>query len=230
MAAIPPGSWCLGLSEPSAPGWPGTDWVEDLLLHRAGRDNYQAWASGDLKWTSGAVRAAFQEFRENYVAGPATLLASPTEAASDLVNGRKCTAMHQSSFYAQGGSVPYQMPRSEPGVEVSGDFAARFTANPAAETLLKDLTDPGSALVRDWVARSRGMVFPLTPQPELYTGDRRRVANLFTAGARCMDASDAMPPAVAPAELTEILGRLQKVQAAVSKDEKLEVYCSTGAA
>jgi alpha-glucoside transport system substrate-binding protein len=240
MTAIDRGQWCLGLGEASSPGWPGTDWVEDLLLHQpGGRDAYQQWASGQLAWTSPQVKKAFQDFRAHYVADRETaLLTSPQAAADNLGHG--CTAMHQSSYYAQHGERMFEFPGSEKGVEVSADFAARFTTNPAADKLLEMLTDENSALVRDWAEESHDLVYPIRPNPSAYDGYRSNVAGFLNlAAARCMDASDAMPPTMAaafqnsileyvadPEHLPDILARLQDVQNNVPLDERLRVHCS----
>ena len=40
--------WCVGLASQATSGWPGTDWIEDLLLHQAGPDLYTEWAMGRL--------------------------------------------------------------------------------------------------------------------------------------------------------------------------------------
>ena len=54
------GRWCMGLGDPPNSGWPGTDWIEDILLHqRGGPALYARWAAGDLPWTAPELRAAF---------------------------------------------------------------------------------------------------------------------------------------------------------------------------
>ena len=32
--------WCVGLASQQTSGWPGTDWIEDILLHQAGPARY----------------------------------------------------------------------------------------------------------------------------------------------------------------------------------------------
>ena len=43
--------WCMGLESGAASGWPGTDWIEDIVLRQSGPDVYNAWWSGKQKWT-----------------------------------------------------------------------------------------------------------------------------------------------------------------------------------
>jgi alpha-glucoside transport system substrate-binding protein len=52
--------WCLGLDSTPVSGWPGTDWIADILLHQSGTSVYQQWADGTLSWSSPKVRAAWQ--------------------------------------------------------------------------------------------------------------------------------------------------------------------------
>ncbi|MGY0017840.1 extracellular solute-binding protein [Streptomyces sp. YJ-C3] len=52
--------WCVGMAAQATSGWPGTDWVEDILLHQAGPATYTQWATGRLDWaTSPEVKRAF---------------------------------------------------------------------------------------------------------------------------------------------------------------------------
>jgi alpha-glucoside transport system substrate-binding protein len=54
--------WCMGMEDSSNSGWPGTDWIEDILLHQAGPQVYEQWVAGTLPWTSAPVRQAWQTF------------------------------------------------------------------------------------------------------------------------------------------------------------------------
>ncbi|MFN2521305.1 MAG: ABC transporter substrate-binding protein, partial [Candidatus Limnocylindria bacterium] len=38
--------WCVGLESGAASGWPGTDWLEDIVLRQAGPEKYDAWYNG----------------------------------------------------------------------------------------------------------------------------------------------------------------------------------------
>ena len=51
--------WCLALSSTPTSGWPGTDWIADILLSTYGPETYQKWVSGELPWTSGPVQQAW---------------------------------------------------------------------------------------------------------------------------------------------------------------------------
>ncbi|MFE3187099.1 hypothetical protein ACFXKR_40610, partial [Streptomyces violascens] len=51
----PLASWCIGMGDDGASGWPGSDWIEDLILQTAGPVLYERWATGALKWTDAPV-------------------------------------------------------------------------------------------------------------------------------------------------------------------------------
>ena len=54
--------WCLRLGSGAASGWPGTDWIEDLVLRQAGPDVYDKWVAGTQTWTSPEIKTAFETF------------------------------------------------------------------------------------------------------------------------------------------------------------------------
>ncbi len=54
--------WCLGIESGAASGWPGTDWIEDLVLRTAGPDVYTQWYQGKVKWSDPAIKNAFQMY------------------------------------------------------------------------------------------------------------------------------------------------------------------------
>ena len=62
LAAAGTAPWCMGLEDSSSSGWPGTDWIEDILLHQSGPQVYDSWVSGTLPWTSAPVVRAWQAF------------------------------------------------------------------------------------------------------------------------------------------------------------------------
>ena len=48
IAAAEARDWCIGLESAATTGWPGTDWVEDMLLRESGPDVYDDWVAGRL--------------------------------------------------------------------------------------------------------------------------------------------------------------------------------------
>ncbi|HEY5574102.1 MAG TPA: ABC transporter substrate-binding protein, partial [Anaerolineales bacterium] len=69
--------WCVGIESASATGWPGTDWIEDIMLRTAGAEKYDQWTRGELPFSSPEVKNAFEVmgdiwFTEGYVLGGTT--------------------------------------------------------------------------------------------------------------------------------------------------------------
>ncbi len=54
--------WVLGLESGAATGWPGTDWIEDIMLRSAGPEVYDKWVNHDIPWTDPRVKEAFRIF------------------------------------------------------------------------------------------------------------------------------------------------------------------------
>ncbi|WP_016907049.1 extracellular solute-binding protein [Streptomyces xiaopingdaonensis] len=55
---------CLGMRDDGVSGWPGSDWIEDLVLQRYGRGVYEKWASGVLPWTDPRIRNSWELWGE----------------------------------------------------------------------------------------------------------------------------------------------------------------------
>src|SRR6202162_5883786 len=52
--------WCIALESGSASGWPGSDWVKEIVLSQSGPTVYDAWWQGKQKWTSPEIKLAWQ--------------------------------------------------------------------------------------------------------------------------------------------------------------------------
>ena len=69
--------WCVGYAfggDGSSDGWPGTDWIENLLLASAGPATYDSWTFHEIPFDSHPIRQAFQRlgqilFTKDYVYG-----------------------------------------------------------------------------------------------------------------------------------------------------------------
>lgn len=100
--------WCAGFGSDAATGWPGTDWVEDLVLRQAGPEVYDQWVAHEIPFNDPAIASAFDSVGEillnpEYVnAGfgdVVTINSTPFgDPATALVDG-SCTLHHQASFY-----------------------------------------------------------------------------------------------------------------------------------
>ena len=46
--------WCLAVASGAASGWPGADWLSDIMLSGYPASAYQDWAAGKLPWSGSA--------------------------------------------------------------------------------------------------------------------------------------------------------------------------------
>ncbi|MFF7970896.1 extracellular solute-binding protein [Streptomyces sp. NPDC007905] len=212
-----PDQWCLGMGSGATSGWPGTDWVEDILLQQSGPGIYQRWARGLLPWQSKEVERAWRTWGELVGAGKspdlvARALKTEYQDASQLVarRPRQCTLEHQASFVRA--YQPWKdahgsyKPSSEliPGAaarntwEVSGDLVALLHDTPQARQLIRHLASTDAQ--RAWNAEESGFSVHTGAQPTAGSDGswHRSLAGtlLDPEAVHCFDASDAMPPPV----------------------------------
>jgi alpha-glucoside transport system substrate-binding protein len=218
------GRWCLGMGSAATSGWPGTDWIEDLVLHTHGSDLYERWARGEVAWTSGPIRQAWTDWAE-LVTGSApggadaaatrarALLTNFADARTAMVTTKvtpRCSYEHRAyaelteadRFVDRLDYRPFPVLGRPPAtgadaLEVSADYAVLFSPDrPAARTLI------------GWLASKEGQAGwahlgalsahrGLDPGTDYEPGTVQDLATLLQRpGARCFDASDLMPPAL----------------------------------
>lgn len=219
--------WCLGLGAPPTSGWPGTDWIEDILLHTAGPEFYQDWAAGKVEWTAPEIRKAWTDWGALVTPAGAVRGGAAAALLTDFVDAGRplfttppgCLLEHQASFIMGG----YRAPRADgtapepardfdffrfPGpqvAEVSADLAGMFTGTPQARELMKFLASDEAQ--RIWPGVHRGNVFSVSKTVTgVYDDDvSRRVAQTLTEGQLCFDASDLMPATMTDAFYRAVL-------------------------
>ena len=103
--AQPP--WCAGFESEAASGWPGTDWIEDLVLRQSGPEVYDQWVANEVKFTDPEIEDAFDAVGEillnpEYVnAGFGDVASINSTAFADVaapVANGTCALTHQASF------------------------------------------------------------------------------------------------------------------------------------
>lgn len=159
--------WCVGFASGDASGWPGTDWIEDMVLRQSGADVYDQWVAGDVEFTDPKIESAFDEVGKilldpNYVnAGFGNVSSINTTAFGDvagkLADGT-CALSHQGSFLtanlletvtaegnkpviaSDGDLYAFIMPgmtEGEAQVEVGGEFVVSFSDTAATQAVLE---------------------------------------------------------------------------------------------
>lgn len=219
--------WCLGLASPPLSGWPGTDWIEDILLHRSGVDAYRDWAAGRLAWTSSVVRGAWQEWgrtvRDRQRASAALLTGWADAGLGMFAEPPSCHLDHAGSFVLHSylsprpgratpvldrdvaffSFPPFPAQRDAAGRrvhEIADDVAGMFTDTPQARRLIRYLASARAQQV--WREASGDLVFSLNAgvDPAEYRHEAGRgIARILRDDTLCRDASDLMPAAMTKA-------------------------------
>ena len=200
-------------------GWLGTDWIEDLVLHRFGGEVYDGWVSGEIAFDDRRIEEAF------------ALFDAATLGAGQTFNGRRgilstlwnrsgeplftdppgCFLNRIPSFWQD--SLPegttigpgadidvFALPILDEevgeGVLVGGDTAAAFNNREEVMMLLEYLAAPESG--EPWAAEggyiSPHLAFDLDAYGDSF--DRRVAQIVREASLLRFDGSDLMPVAV----------------------------------
>jgi alpha-glucoside transport system substrate-binding protein len=226
-----PDRWCLGLESGPTSGWPGADWIADILLSERGVDAYEDWVSGGEKWNSTPVRAAWKTWHdlvESSLDGASTRRFSEaargmTDHTCSLGHGA-LSAMAFPQDEVKAGTYTYVTPAPNRALEVSADFVGKFTGdNDSADRLISYLASTKAQ--QAWV---NGPGYALSANEEVTAYDnstQARIAAMLRSGyTLCFSAADAMDPDVSAAfyravlnyangeDLTELLKALDRVQ------------------
>lgn len=209
--------WCFSMESGSATGWAATDWVEDLVLRRAGPEVYDEWANGERDFDDARIRDAMTEFEELVVetgraaGGLRTILQTPVLEGSEPLFGDPpgCAMYKQASFaeswfpdgaVADGDVDFFVLPGVDadeaPPLVIGEDLLVQFSDDPAVHRLMTYLVSPDGA--REWAARGGFFNARQDVDPESYftSTDRRFAALLEEDRVLRPDATDAMPPAI----------------------------------
>ncbi|MET3173012.1 UNVERIFIED_ORG: alpha-glucoside transport system substrate-binding protein [Arthrobacter sp. UYCu721] len=101
--------WCAGFESGEATGWPGTDWVEDVVLRAQGPEVYDQWVSHEIPFNDPKIVAALNKTGEillnsEYVNGGfgdvRSILTTGFAQAGQPVLDSQCAMHHQANFQA----------------------------------------------------------------------------------------------------------------------------------
>jgi alpha-glucoside transport system substrate-binding protein len=212
--------WCIAVASGAASGWPGSDWVKEIVLSQSGPAVYDSWWQGKTKWTDPAIKLAWQTWgtilgpnASNVSGGSKTILSQPFGNGGDgmFKSPPKCYMHNQASFITanfvtQDKAVPgtdfkfFPLPDVDPqfaGAHVgAGDAFSMLKDTPQARSLIKYLTTPEAQAI--WVKRGGKLSPNKSFDPALYPDDiTRQVATVMTtAKIFDFDAGDLMPTAM----------------------------------
>jgi len=214
--------WAIGLESGAASGWPGTDWIEDIMLRSAGPQIYDRWVNHEIPWTHPAVQRSFEYFGQivlnpNYVLGGPTgaLMTNFGDSPSALFTKPPRAFMHRQATFIQGfiqkqnpdlvAAKDYDIfpfPPIDPSVAegapilVGGDVVNCFTRRPEVIEFAKFLISKEAQEI--WVKELGELTSNKNTNPDLFTNPITRKAwhILSNATISRYDASDMMPGAV----------------------------------
>ena len=213
--------WCVGFGSGDATGWPGTDWIEDVVLRESGPEVYAQWVAGEVKFSDPEIRSAFDRvgeilLNEDYVNGGfggVNSIVSTTfnDAALPILDGN-CSLHHQASFYeaqwpegttvAPDGDIwAFITPKIDEGagdsVTGGGEFVAAFSDSEAVQAVQTYLSSDTWANNRvelgGVISANKGL------DPELAGSELGKASIEILQGEDttfAFDASDLMPAAV----------------------------------
>jgi alpha-glucoside transport system substrate-binding protein len=209
--------WCIAVASGASSGWPGSDWVKEIVLSQSGPAVYDSWWQGKTKWTDPAIKLAWQTWGSilgpndsNVNGGSKTILSQPFGNGGDgmFKTPPKCYMHNQASFItanfvSQDKVTPgtdfnfFPLPDVDPqfaGAHVgAGDAFSMLKDTPQARALIKYLTTPEAQAI--WVKRGGKLSPNKTFDPANYPDDiTRSVATVMTtAKIFDFDAGDLMP-------------------------------------
>jgi alpha-glucoside transport system substrate-binding protein len=207
--------WCIGVESGAASGWPGTDWLEDIILRQSGPEVYDKWVKGEQKWTSPEIKQAWETFGDaldNSFGGPQYIVNTNFgKAANPMFDDPPgCLFHHQASFItdffkneagAKDGDFDFfpfpDINASFTGsVTGGGDLFGMFNDTPQAQSLVKWLLTAEAQQI--WVERggfiSGNKGVPLDKYPD--ESSKKSAEILQNAQTFRFDASDQFPGAM----------------------------------
>ena len=213
--------WCVGFGSGDATGWPGTDWLEDVMLRTAGPEKYDAWVAHKIPFNDPSVVSALAKVgsivkNPKYV-GDVKAIATTTfqDAGLPIVTDGSCYMHRQASFYAanwpkgtkvaEDGDVwAFYLPAIDAAagkpVLGGGEFVAAFADRPEVAAFQAFLASPEWANAKakattggGWVSANKELKIDnlTSPMDKLSAGILQDPKAVFR-----FDGSDLMPGAV----------------------------------
>lgn len=212
--------WAIGLESGAASGWPGTDWIEDIMLRIAPPEIYDDWVDHNIAWTNDAVVEAFEVFgtialNDRYVyGGPNAVLTIPFgDSADALFTSPPNAYLHRQATFIKGFFLehfpdlvagvdfdffPFPPIKAEYGTPALGaaDMLAMFNDTPEARAFMEYIASAPAQEI--WVGELGKLAPNQKVDPSVYPDDITRKAAEFLGEASVFrfDGSDLMPAAV----------------------------------
>lgn len=212
--------WCVGFASGVATGWPGTDWVEDMVLRLSGPEVYDQWVTHEIPFNDPAIAEAFDAVGA-FIKDPANVngglgevnsIASTEfgDAGLPVLEGT-CAMHHQATFYEgfwpdgtevapEGDVWAFILPGTEAdanAVTGGGEIVAAFSDSEetvAVQTYLSSDTWANDRVSLGGVISANTGLDPANASSDLLSTSIEILQNPETTFR--FDASDVMPGAV----------------------------------
>ncbi|MEA3356079.1 MAG: ABC transporter substrate-binding protein [Candidatus Bipolaricaulota bacterium] len=213
--------WAIGLESGAASGWPGTDWIEDIMLRTAGPELYDKWVNHEIPWTHPAVGRAFELFgqvvrNEGFVYGGSTgaLTISFGDSPASMFTEPPGSYLHRQATFIQSfildanpdlvAGEDYDIfvlpsirsPERPAPLLGAGDLVSAFNDTPEARALIEYLASAAAQEI--WCGELGKLGINVNVDPGIYPDPITAKAAEILAGADVFrfDGSDLMPAAV----------------------------------
>jgi alpha-glucoside transport system substrate-binding protein len=207
--------WCFSIESGTSTGWPATDWIEDLVLRRAGTEFYDQWIAGEIGYGDAALVDAITEFETLLLTpgrsfgGSRWVVSEQVATASEplFTDPPGCVMYHQASFATSWFPPDVSIgPDGDldffvlPGVDADepapllrgGDGALQFGDRPEVDELMTFLVTPEGGAA--WAERGGYLSTRDSVDASYYAESDRRFAELLLEGREeRFDESDLMP-------------------------------------
>jgi alpha-glucoside transport system substrate-binding protein len=215
--------WCAGMESGDASGWPGTDFIEDVVLRSAGPEVYDQWYTHEIPFNDPQIVEAWDaagdilknpDYVNGGLGGVDSIATAPwTDAGFQILSGN-CWMHRAANFYAtqwpegtevapDGDVYAFYLPpmnADERPILVAGEFIGAFDDRPevvAFQTYLSSSDWANAKAVATpaggWVSANNGL------DPELLASEVDKLTAEILADPESVtrfDASDLMPSAV----------------------------------
>jgi alpha-glucoside transport system substrate-binding protein len=222
--------WCMALASTGADGWPGSDWIKEIVLSQSGPDVYDNWVAGKQKWTSPEIRKAFETWgsilgtNDSNVYGGKNYITSTQfgDVGTPMFQKPpKCYMLNQATF------IPSFFTKADPTLKpvtdfnffplpdlnpqftgahvVAGDSWSMFRDTPQAEKLIQYLTTAQAQTI--WVKLGGKLSPNKQTSLDAYPDPLAREEAQLLVGAQIAkyDATDNMPVAMKDAAWQAVL-------------------------
>jgi alpha-glucoside transport system substrate-binding protein len=167
--------WSIGVESGGSSGWPGTDWIGQIVLSESGPEVYDQWVNHDIPWTDPRIKSAWEKFgqialTEGYVPGGTNFILSTNFVPASYLpfESPPQAGMYFLGSFTQGfieeqfpdqvieedySFFPFPTINPQYGGAVTGgaDLLVMFNDTPAARSLMEYLSTAAAQQI--WVER-----------------------------------------------------------------------------